>query len=75
MSIDVASSKRERESSAYGTAYLDSLTRREEMFSKKFKDSKTKAVCKYCGKKKLHWSDTQWGWLLFDKNGKRHNCR
>ena len=68
MSIDVTSSKRERESSG-------SLTRREEMFSKKFKDSKTKAVCKYCGKKKLHWSDTQWGWLLFDKNGKRHNCR
>ena len=45
------------------------------MFSKKFKDSKTKAQCKYCGKTKLHWSDTQWGWVLFDKKGKRHNCR
>ena len=45
------------------------------MFSKKFRDSKTRAICKYCGKVKLHWSDTQWGWLLFDKKGKRHECR
>ncbi len=44
--------------------------------SKKFKDSKSPGVCKYCGKNKLHWSFTQYGWLLFNKKtGKRHKCQ
>ena len=45
-------------------------------FTKKFKDSKAVAKCKYCKDTKLHWSHTQWGWLLFNKKtGERHNCR
>ena len=42
--------------------------------SKKFRESKTRAKCKYCDSTKVHWADTEYGWLLFDKNGKRHKC-
>ena len=46
-------------------------------FTKKFRDTKRSDVkCKYCKKGGVHWSHTQWGWLLFNKKtGKRHNCR
>ena len=43
--------------------------------SKKFRESKTRAKCKYCTSTKLHWADTEYGWLLFDKNGTRHKCK
>ena len=45
-------------------------------FTKKFKDSKSPVICKHCNETKLHWSYTEWGWLLFKKKtGKRHNCK
>ena len=43
--------------------------------SKKFRESKSMAQCKYCKTKKVHWADTEYGWLLFNKNGKRHKCK
>ena len=43
--------------------------------SKKFRESKTRAKCKYCNSVKVHWADTEYGWLLFNKNGKRHKCK
>ena len=44
------------------------------MISKKFKDTKTKANrrCKFCGRGKLHWADTQYGWTLFNPDGMTH---
>ena len=43
--------------------------------SKKFKDSKTKAKCKYCGVEPLHWADTEYGWQLFLHGGSHHRCK
>ena len=43
--------------------------------SKKFKESKSKAKRKYCDSTKVHWAATEYGWLLFNKNGERHNCK
>ena len=50
---------------------------KESMYtkSKKFKDSKTRARCKYCGIAPLHWADTEYGWQLFEKNGSHHRCK
>jgi hypothetical protein len=31
--------------------------------------------CKYCGKKRLHWEETRWGWRLFNKDGEQHTCQ
>ena len=43
--------------------------------SKKFKESKSIAKCKYCKTKDVHWADTENGWLLFNKKtGKQHKC-
>ncbi len=46
--------------------------------TKKFRETKNKgrAKCKYCKSNKVHWIQTEHGWLLFDKkSGKRHNCK
>ena len=43
--------------------------------SKKFRESKTRATCKYCKATKLHWAVTEYGWQLFEKDGLRHNCK
>lgn len=43
--------------------------------SKKFRESKSMAQCKYCKTKKVHWAATEYGWLLFEKSGNRHKCK
>ena len=43
--------------------------------TKKFKESKF-ATCKYCKTNKVHWADTEYGWLLFNKkSGIQHKCK
>lgn len=50
--------------------------KKKTSYTKKFKDSRSQATCKHCKETKLHWSYTEWGWLLFSKkNGKRHDCK
>ena len=60
----VASSKRERESSAYGTAYLGSQTQRSKMNSKAWKR------IKYWRDK---YKDTPNGWALSQMIGCEYN--
>ena len=43
--------------------------------SKKFRESKANAKCKFCKSNKVHWAYSEYGWLLFNKNGKRHMCK
>ena len=59
----------------FDSHHLHKLRRKMYTRSKKFRESKTRAKCKYCDSTKVHWADTEYGWLLFDKNGKRHNCK
>lgn len=37
-------------------------------------DQDEEARCKFCGKDGLHWVETQDGYRLFTKGGKRHFC-
>jgi len=43
--------------------------------SKKFRESKTVAKCRFCKSNKVHWASTEYGWLLYNKSGKRHMCK
>jgi hypothetical protein len=44
--------------------------------SKKFRESKSVAICKFCKSNKVHWAQTEYGWLLYNKkSGKRHMCK
>ena len=43
--------------------------------SKKFSEGSRNAKCDFCKSNKVHWAQTEYGWLLFNKNGKRHLCR
>lgn len=36
---------------------------------------KNKVTCKFCGKRKLHWTHISEGWRLFTKKGKLHKCK
>ena len=44
--------------------------------NKKFRETKNKgrAKCKYCKSNKVHWIQTEHGWLLWNKTGERHGC-
>ena len=43
--------------------------------SKKFSEGSRNAKCDFCKSNKVHWAQTEYGWLLFNKNGKRHLCK
>ena len=43
--------------------------------SKKFGSRIRPQGCKYCKSIKVHWADTELGWILFDKKtGTKHLC-
>ena len=61
---------------------IDEYFSKNGKVSKSTKSTKVKidksskpATCKYCNGDGFYWSDTQWGWRLFDSKGEQHMCK